>query len=59
MAISMESNQPGRTSDDEENNARPDSKKLFSYLKKCRHDSQGNAPLSLDGQLYTARDSKL
>ena len=41
------------TSDDEENDIRPESKTLFSYLKNCRQNSQGTAPLSLDGQLHT------
>ena len=41
------------TSDDEENDTRPESKTLFSYLKNCRQDSQGTAPLSLDGRLHT------
>ena len=41
------------TSDDEENGTRPDSKKLFSYLKNCRQNSQGTAPLSQDRQLHT------
>ncbi|MCG8032702.1 MAG: reverse transcriptase domain-containing protein [Candidatus Thiodiazotropha taylori] len=34
-----------------ENSSRPNNKKLFSYLKNCRQDSQGSAPLKQNGQL--------
>ena len=34
-------------------NSRPNTKKLFSYLKNCRQDSQGIAPLKEDGQICT------
>ena len=34
-------------------NSRPNTKKLFSYLKNCRHDSQGSAPLKENGQVCT------
>ena len=34
-------------------NSRPNTKKLFSYLKNCRQDSQGIAPLKGDGQICT------
>ena len=32
---------------------RSDTKKLFSYLKNCRQDCQGTAPLRQNGQLHT------
>ena len=35
------------------NSSRPDNKKLFSYLKNCRQDSQGSAPLKQNGHLTT------
>ena len=34
-------------------NSRPNTRKLFSYLKNCRQDSQGIAPLKEDGQICT------
>ena len=34
-------------------NSHPNTKKLFSYLKNCRQDSQGSAPLKENGQVYT------
>ena len=34
-------------------NARPNTKKLFSYLKNCRQDSQGSAPLKENGKTCT------
>ena len=34
-------------------NARPNTKKLFSYLKNCRQDSQGIAPLKENGKTCT------
>ena len=34
-------------------NFRPNTKKLFSYLKNCRQDSQGSAPLKENGQVCT------
>ena len=35
------------------NSSRPDNKKFFSFLKNCRQDSQGSAPLMKEGQLVT------
>ena len=35
------------------NSSRPDNKKLFSYLKNCRRDSRGSAPLKQNGHLTT------
>ena len=34
-------------------NARPNTKKLFSYLKNCRQDSQGSAPLKENSKTCT------
>ena len=34
-------------------NSRPNTKKLFSYLKNCRQNSQGSAPLKENGQVCT------
>ena len=34
-------------------NSRPNTKKLFSYLKNCRQDSQGSAHLKENGQVCT------
>lgn len=34
-------------------NSRPNTKKLFSYLKNCSEDSQGSAPLKENGQVST------
>ena len=39
--------------DDSDTVPRSDTKKLFSYLKNCRQNSQGTAPLSQNGQLHT------
>ena len=33
--------------------SRPNTKKLFSYLKNCRQDSQGSASLNNNGQICT------
>ena len=38
--------------------ARPNPKKLFSYLKNCRQDSQGSSPLKKDDQLCTDNAQK-
>ena len=33
--------------------SRPNTKKIFSFLKNCRQDSQGSSPLKKDEQLCT------
>ena len=38
---------------DTSKNPRPNTKKLFSYLKNCRQDNQGSAPLKENGQICT------
>ncbi|MCG8045233.1 MAG: hypothetical protein JAY66_06065 [Candidatus Thiodiazotropha taylori] len=37
---------------------RPNTKKLFSFLKNCRQDSQGSSPLKKDEQLHTDNKQK-
>ena len=40
------------------NDPHPNTKKLFSFLKNCRQDSQGSSPLKKDEQLHTDNAKK-
>ena len=40
------------------NDPHPNTKKLFSFLKNCRQDSQGSSPLKKDEQLHTDNAQK-